>query len=62
MKYVRFENDGKIAYGILSGDQIQELVGDLFSQPTFSGKQFKLTGVKLLAPCLPSKAVCIGLN
>ena len=62
MKYVRFENDGKIAYGVLSGDQIEELAGDLFSQPTFSGKQFKLTDVKLLAPCLPSKAVCIGLN
>ena len=62
MKYVRFDNDGKIAYGVLSGNQIQELAGDLFSQPTFSGKQFPVANVKLLAPCLPSKAICIGLN
>ena len=62
MKYVRFELKGSMAYGVLSGDRIQVLQGDLFSQPTASDEIVGLQEVRLLAPCLPSKAVCIGLN
>ena len=62
MKYVRFKTPEKIAYGVLAGDTIQELAGDLFSGPNLSGKQYDLDAIKLLAPCLPTKAVCIGLN
>lgn len=62
MKFVRFETPEKIAYGVLTGNTIQELAGDLFSSPNLSGKQYDLATINLLAPCLPTKAVCIGLN
>jgi 2-keto-4-pentenoate hydratase/2-oxohepta-3-ene-1,7-dioic acid hydratase in catechol pathway len=62
MKYVRFEMQGVISYGILSDDRIQVLNGNLFNQPEVTGQVIGLGDVRLLAPCTPSKAVCIGLN
>ncbi len=62
MKYVRFELKGSISYGILSGDRIQILQGDLFDHPIRTQNFAELAEVRLLAPCMPSKAVCIGLN
>lgn len=62
MKYVRFEMQGVISYGILSDDRIQVLAGNLFNQPKVTGQAIGLGDVRLLAPCTPSKAVCIGLN
>jgi len=62
MKYVRFELQGATSYGILSDDRIQVLQGDLFNQPVVTGRIVGLSDVRLMAPCSPSKAVCIGLN
>ncbi|MHC1758694.1 MAG: fumarylacetoacetate hydrolase family protein [Negativicutes bacterium] len=62
MKYVRFEFQGATSYGILSDDRIQVLQGDLFNQPVVTGLIVGLSDVRLMAPCAPSKAVCIGLN
>jgi len=64
MKIVRFEIDNTVSYGVLAADnQIQVLSGDIFSDTfTETGKRLLLENVKLLAPCVPSKAVCIGLN
>ena len=70
MKIVRFVTQGRIKYGVLEGDNtIQGLRGSPFAHFEGSGSAFKLDGsaykldeVKLLAPCLPSKIVCLGLN
>ena len=62
MKYVRFELRGAVSYGILTDERIQVLHGDLFNQPVVSGCIVGLSDVRLMAPCAPSKAVCIGLN
>ena len=62
MKYVRFEAQGKIAHGVLAGEIIQEMAGDFFSHSDLTGNQYKLAEVTLLAPCQPSKAVCVGVN
>ena len=61
-KYVRYTHDGQESYGILEGDTVKELVGDIFSAPTPSGKTLKLPEVKLLAPCKPTKVIAVGLN
>ena len=61
-KYVRYELAGKTAYGLLEGDVVKELSGDLFSAPKPTGKTVKLSGVKLLAPATPSKVIAVGLN
>lgn len=60
--FVRFEAEGKIDYGLLQGEDIQALDGDIFTDYKEAKKTFKLKEVKLLAPCLPSKAICVGLN
>ncbi len=62
VKYVRYENRGKVAYGILDGDSIKEIRGDLFGARAETGVKVKLTAVKLLWPCEPTKVLAVGLN
>lgn len=62
MKYVRYEVNGSASYGILSGDTISELNGDIFGACEESGKTVALADVKLLAPTVPSKILAVGLN
>ena len=61
-KYVRYDHQGRTSYGILDGETIQELEGDLFSAPRVSGKTLRLLDVKLLPPAEPSKVIAVGLN
>jgi 2-keto-4-pentenoate hydratase/2-oxohepta-3-ene-1,7-dioic acid hydratase in catechol pathway len=60
--YVRFEIDGRKAYGILQGGTIDELTGGLFEENRSTGRQFELKGVKLLVPCEPPKIIAVGQN
>ena len=69
MRIVRFIAGGRAKYGLLEENIIRELQGSPFSrfknsrsQPTLDGTTYKLSEVSLLAPCLPSKIVCLGLN
>lgn len=62
MKIIRYAADSKTRYGILEGDQVQELDGEPYAQIKKSGRSCALKDVKLLAPCAPSKIVAIGLN
>ena len=69
MRIVRFAAQGKVRYGILKGNVISGLRGSPFvqfrrSRGTFAldGNSYKLEEVRLLAPCSPSKIVCLGLN
>lgn len=61
-RYVRYRHGSKIAYGILEGDRIRELAGNLFESPQPTGSTVPLAEVRLLAPCEPSKIVAVGLN
>ena len=61
-KYVRYVAAGTIAFGILEGDTIRELKGDLFTKPTPTGRAIKMADVKLLPPCDPKKVIAVGLN
>lgn len=62
MKIIRYAIGNKTAYGILDGEQVQSLIGDPYSQLQKSGQHHKLSDVKLLSPCTPSKIVAVGLN
>jgi 2-keto-4-pentenoate hydratase/2-oxohepta-3-ene-1,7-dioic acid hydratase in catechol pathway len=62
VKYVRYESGGTTSYGILDGETIRELRGDLFANPAPTGRELRLADVKLLAPCEPSKVIAVGLN
>ena len=61
-KYVRYSHDGEVSYGILEGETISVLAGDLFSSPSQTGETVPLNAVRLLAPCEPSKVIAVGLN
>jgi 2-keto-4-pentenoate hydratase/2-oxohepta-3-ene-1,7-dioic acid hydratase in catechol pathway len=61
-KYVRYSHDGATSYGILEGETIRELRGDLFANPVPTGRSVRLAEVRLLAPCEPSKVIAVGLN
>ncbi len=62
MKLVRFRENNQIKWGQLDGQLINAVSGDVFGDYIVSGETFLLNNVQLFAPCVPSKAVCIGLN
>ena len=61
-KYVRYSHQNVISYGILEGETIKELKGNLFAGATPTGRTVKLAEARLLAPCQPSKVIAVGLN
>ncbi len=61
MKIIRYRHSGAESYGILDGETVRELSGDLFNHRE-TGKTFPLSDVKLLPPCTPSKVLAVGLN
>ncbi|HOL17860.1 MAG TPA: fumarylacetoacetate hydrolase family protein [Bacillota bacterium] len=67
MQWIRFKsNTEEVCHGLLEGETIREvapLQGDWdLASIRETGRTFELAAVKLLAPCQPSKVVCIGLN
>jgi len=62
MKIIRFEDNGEIKFGILQGEEIKVVSGDIFSDYQITEQVIHLNTVKLLSPCTITKAVCIGLN
>jgi 2-keto-4-pentenoate hydratase/2-oxohepta-3-ene-1,7-dioic acid hydratase in catechol pathway len=62
MKIVRFILDDLIHYGVVEGTQINVAEGNPFQGMKVTSAKVSLSEVKLLPPCMPSKALCIGLN
>ncbi|MGY0233612.1 fumarylacetoacetate hydrolase family protein [Longispora urticae] len=65
MRIARFAHAGGMSFGVVEGDQsptIAELEGHPFGRLTFTGQRWALADVRLLAPMLPSKIVCVGRN
>jgi 2-keto-4-pentenoate hydratase/2-oxohepta-3-ene-1,7-dioic acid hydratase in catechol pathway len=62
MRLVRFRFGDRIATGVVDGDAVRALAGTFFENPVPSGEEIPLDDVRLLAPILPSKVVCLGKN
>ena len=63
MKICRFyDNISDKRFGIVENNIIIEIEGTPFDSFTIKDKKHNLDEVKLLAPCVPSKIVAIGLN
>lgn len=62
MKLARLLKNGLIKYGIVEGEDVFEIEGNIFGNFRKTSGRHKLNHVKLLAPCEPSKIVAIGLN
>ncbi|HEX5258430.1 MAG TPA: fumarylacetoacetate hydrolase family protein [Sphingomicrobium sp.] len=61
-KFVRFEAAGRVAYGRIIGDEIEELAGSMYDAIDATGVIFSRDDVRLLVPCEPTKVVAVGLN
>ena len=62
-RYCRFQKGKVVAFGIVDGDTVHQLRGDLFSNPKESGAKHKLSDVKLLTPiAAPSKILALAGN
>src|SRR5579862_3710409 len=48
--YVRFSRGSVTSFGIRDGETVREFKGDIFQNPTPTGKTYKLSEVKLLVP------------
>jgi 2-keto-4-pentenoate hydratase/2-oxohepta-3-ene-1,7-dioic acid hydratase in catechol pathway len=62
MRLVRFRFGDRIATGVVEGETVRALAGTFFENPVPSGEDIPLDDVRLLAPILPSKVVCLGKN
>jgi 2-keto-4-pentenoate hydratase/2-oxohepta-3-ene-1,7-dioic acid hydratase in catechol pathway len=60
--FSRFRVNQKNLYGIVEEDRILALEGSPFEEIKRSGEVFRIDQIQLLAPCEPSKVVCVGLN
>lgn len=61
-RYVRYKHGNSIHYGVLEGDIVHELRGDLFGSNSGTKTKHKVASVKLLAPIVPPKVLAVGLN
>ncbi|MBZ4646960.1 MAG: hypothetical protein JG777_2449 [Clostridia bacterium] len=62
MKYVRFEKNNEISYGILENEKVTKVEGNIYGEYKATDSLYDLSKVTLLAPCEPSKIVAVGLN
>ena len=63
MKIARFSNGAEPRYGIVDGPELVVLKGHpLVNGYDTTGERVPIKDVKLLAPSIPSKVVCIGKN
>jgi 2-keto-4-pentenoate hydratase/2-oxohepta-3-ene-1,7-dioic acid hydratase in catechol pathway len=63
--FVRYQDRGKISYGILEGEKVKEISGTPYNGDSGiveTGRSEEIDRVKLLWPCEPSKILAVGLN
>jgi 2-keto-4-pentenoate hydratase/2-oxohepta-3-ene-1,7-dioic acid hydratase in catechol pathway len=60
--WVRFRHDGATGFGTLAGDRVDVFAGDMFAQPTATGRQLALADLNLLMPTQPSKVLALWNN
>ena len=62
MRLARFRTGDRIATGSVDDGFVRPLRGTFFEDPVPTGEEIPAAEVRLLAPVIPSKVVCIGKN
>src|SRR2546421_8186925 len=62
MRIARVLHSGTPTYSLVEGDSVYRLEGSPFENPRRGERLGDLGSTRLLAPCEPSKVLCIGLN
>jgi len=62
IKLVRYHRDGETHYGSVEGNTVIELEGADIAALAQTGRRIPLDSVRLRAPVVPGKVVCVGKN
>lgn len=62
MKYVRFQGHHGPQWGVVEGEQVKTLTCAPYETVEYDGGSVPLADCQLLAPCTPTKIVCVGKN
>jgi 2-keto-4-pentenoate hydratase/2-oxohepta-3-ene-1,7-dioic acid hydratase in catechol pathway len=62
MKYCRFNYGNETLWGALEGETVHALASAPWPEEEKTGETFPLHDVRLLAPTVPTKIVCVGRN
>ena len=61
-KYVRFLTPDRIAYGVVEGDKVRAISGDLFGDWKKTDKLYPIKGLTMLAPAQPKQVFALAGN
>jgi 2-keto-4-pentenoate hydratase/2-oxohepta-3-ene-1,7-dioic acid hydratase in catechol pathway len=61
-RYVRYDLNGRVSWGLLEAEAISPIRGDLFGEHRVMPARVPVSAVRLLAPVDPSKVIAVGLN
>jgi 2-keto-4-pentenoate hydratase/2-oxohepta-3-ene-1,7-dioic acid hydratase in catechol pathway len=62
MRWIRFSQQARMAYGILEGDRVREVTGDPLGGYEQTARIHNLNDLKLEIPVQPPTFYCVGLN
>lgn len=62
MKFVRIDRPEGPRWGVLKGEDVLTLSKAPYESLEYDGERFPLSQCRLLAPCEPTKIVCVGKN
>ncbi len=62
MKYVRIDRPSGPCWGVVKGEDVLTLSTPPYETLEYDGGKMPLSQCKLLAPCEPTKIVCVGKN
>lgn len=62
MKYIRFQGKNGPAWGTVEGEMVHTLAKPPYEELVHTGETLPLADCLLLAPCQPTKLVCVGKN
>ncbi len=61
-RWLRFQHDGKPAFGTIDGDVVTRFEGDMFGTPSQTGETFGFGDIVLLPPTQPTKMIGLWNN
>ncbi len=62
VKFARFRVGETTAHGVVEGDRIRQIEGNIFGEWSRTDKTYALNEVKLLVPTRPTKVLALALN
>jgi 2-keto-4-pentenoate hydratase/2-oxohepta-3-ene-1,7-dioic acid hydratase in catechol pathway len=62
VRYVRYRHDGKVSWGIVEGESVRRLEGNLLTKWHKTDDMLRLADVRILVPTRPSKVFALAGN